>query len=67
MKIKKYIFPVVSLLALASCNYPEVNTNVYGITEEEMKQGGLLYGAPFMDMQKLVIPIGSPTRPQDRK
>lgn len=61
MKIKKYIFPVVSLLALASCNYPEVNTNVYGITEEEMKQGGLLYGAPFMDMQKLVIPIGSPT------
>lgn len=61
MKIKKYIFPVVSLLALASCNYPEVNTNVYGITEEEMKQGGLLYGAPFMDMQKLVVPIGSPT------
>lgn len=62
MKIKKYIFPVVSLLALASCNYPEVNTNVYGITEEEMKQGGLLYGAPFMDMQQLVIPIGSPTQ-----
>lgn len=62
MKIKKYIFPVVSLLALASCNYPEINTNVYGITEDEMKQGGLLYGAPFMDMQQLVIPIGSPTQ-----
>ena len=59
--IKKYILPVVSVLALASCNYEDVNTNIYGVTDEEMKQGGLMYGAPFMDMQKLVIPIGSPT------
>lgn len=62
MKIKIYVFTVVSLFALGSCNYTEVNTNVYGITEDEMKQGGLLYGAPFMDMQQLVIPIGSPTQ-----
>lgn len=61
MKIKKYLIPVLSVLALASCDYEQINTNVYGITEEEMKTGGLLYGAPFMDMQKLVIPIGSPT------
>ena len=61
MKIKKYILPVVSVLAMASCNYEDVNTNIYGITDDEMKQGGLMYGAPFMDMQKLVIPIGSPT------
>lgn len=61
MKIRKYLIPVLSVLALASCNYEKINTNIYGITEEEMKQGGLLYGAPFMDMQKLVIPIGSPT------
>lgn len=61
MKIRKYLIPVLSVLALASCDYEKINTNIYGITEEEMKQGGLLYGAPFMDMQKLVIPIGSPT------
>lgn len=61
MKIKRYLIPVLSVLALSSCDYEKINTNIYGITEEEMKQGGLLYGAPFMDMQKLVIPIGSPT------
>ena len=61
MKIRKYLIPALSVLALASCNYEKINTNIYGVTEEEMKQGGLLYGAPFLDMQKLVIPIGSPT------
>ena len=61
MKLKKYLIPVLSVLAMASCDYEQINTNVYGITEDEMKSGGLLYGAPFMDMQKLVIPIGSPT------
>lgn len=61
MKIKRYLIPLLSVLALFSCDYEKINTNIYGITEEEMKQGGLLYGAPFMDMQKLVIPIGSPT------
>ena len=61
MKIKKYILPVVSVLFLASCNYEDVNKNIYGITDDDMKQGGLMYVAPFMDMQKLVIPIGSPT------
>ncbi len=60
MKIKKYILPVVSMLTMVSCNYEDVNKNIYGVSEEEMKQGGLLYGAPFMDMQKMVIPIGSP-------
>lgn len=61
MKLKKYLIPVFSVLALTSCEYEEVNTNIYGVTDAEMRQGGLLYGAPFMDMQKLVIPIGSPT------
>jgi hypothetical protein len=61
MKIRNYLIPVFSVLALASCNYEQINTNIYGVTEEGMKTGGLLYGAPFMDMQKLVIPIGSPT------
>lgn len=61
MKIRNYLIPVFSVLVLASCNYEQINTNIYGVTEEGMKTGGLLYGAPFMDMQKLVIPIGSPT------
>lgn len=49
------------LLLVMACNdYQEVNTDIYGATEEDLKMGGLLYGAPFMDMQQTVIPIGSP-------
>ena len=51
MKIRNYLIPVFSVLAHASCNYEQINTNIYGVTEEGMKTGGLLYGAPFMDMQ----------------
>ena len=63
MKIKKFICPIVALLLMAACgDYVEVNTSTTGATDEELKQGGLLYGAFFMKMQQTVIPIGSPSQ-----
>lgn len=59
MKLKKYIFPLISLTLMTSCNYEDINTNIYGVSDEEL--GALLYGTSFMDMQQRVIPIGSPT------
>jgi len=60
MKLRKYIYPLLALLMVSSCEYEEVNRSTTGVTDEELKQGGLLYGARFMEMQQLVIPIGSP-------
>lgn len=58
--MKRFIIPFISLFLVVACDYQAINTNIYGVTDEEMKMGGLSYGAPFMDMQQLVIPIGSP-------
>lgn len=59
--MKRFIIPFISLFLVVACDYQAINTNIYGVTDEEMKMGGLSYGAPFMDMQQLVIPIGSPS------
>ena len=58
--MKNYIFLALTLCAaLSACDYEAVNTNVYGVSDEEL--GPLKYGARFMNMQQKVIPIGSPT------
>lgn len=61
--MKKYIY-IVFIILLASCtsDFEKINKNIYGAGEEDIKMGGLAYGAPFMKMQQLVIPIGSPER-----
>lgn len=59
MKLKKYILSLASLALITSCDYEDINTNIYGVSDEEL--GALLYGTSFMDMQQKVIPIGSPT------
>lgn len=57
--IKKYITLCACTLAfMTACNYEEVNTDRYGVSDEEL--GPLKYGARFLDMQQQVIPIGSP-------
>lgn len=58
--MKKYILIALSLLTMVSCNYEETNTDKYGVTDDELKMGGLIYGVSFIEMQKLIIPIGSP-------
>lgn len=61
--MKRNIIVLAILAFLSACaDFQEINTDVYGVTDEEYKQGGLAYGAPFMKMQQLVIPIGSPDK-----
>lgn len=60
MKLK-YLLSSIAFVCFASCDYEKVNSNIYGVSDEEMKQGGLLYGTSFQEMQQSVIPIGSPT------
>lgn len=61
--MKKYIIPILACLMMSACDYEDVNKNFYGITDDEL--GPLTYGAPFMEMQQYVIPIGSPTLTTD--
>lgn len=61
MKIKNCILIIASLLAVSACDYEDINTSSTGVSDDELKQKGLMYGAPFMAMQQRVIPIGSPS------
>lgn len=59
--MKKHIVYLLAICTLFACDYEKVNTNLYGITDEDTKMGGLAYGGPLMNMQQLVVPIGSPS------
>lgn len=59
--MKRNILLVFLLVVLCGCtDFQDINTDIYGVTDQEYKMGGLAYGAPFLKMQQLVIPIGSP-------
>lgn len=60
-KIKQYkLFAVVfALLALASCNYEEINTNRFEMTDEEGIMDGIAMGGLITTMQKSVFPTGT--------
>ncbi len=60
MNIKKYILPLMAFAALSACNQEEINTNIYGVSDDDLRLGGLDYGTALMDMEQQVIPIGSP-------
>lgn len=61
MNIKKYLLvPGLALLTLAACNQEEVNTSVHGVTDQDLRTGGLEYGTALQNMQQEVISIGSP-------
>lgn len=61
MKIRNCILLMASFLCMTACDYEDINTSTTGVSDDELKQKGLLYGAPFMAMQQRVIPIGSPS------
>ena len=61
MNIKKYILPLMAFAALSACNQEEINTNIYGVSDDDLRLGGLDYGTALMDMEQQVIPIGSPS------
>ncbi len=61
MKIKKYLLIFCSLATLCSCeDYVDINKSTTGITDEEL--GTLLYSTKLTEIQKYVIPIGSPSQ-----
>lgn len=63
MNIKKYLLvPGLALLTLVACKQEEINTNVHGVTDQDLRTGGLEYGTALMNMQQEVISIGSPTK-----
>ena len=47
------------LLTLASCNYEEINTNPYEMTEEMGVMDGIAMGASITTMQRFVLPVGT--------
>ena len=51
----------MALAALSACNQEEINTNIYGVSDDDLRVGGLDYGTALMDMEQQVIPIGSPS------
>ena len=63
--MKKYIYLALIALLSACADYEDINSNIYGVTDSELKAGGLAYGSAFMKMQQLVIPIGSPDKTTD--
>lgn len=57
--MRKYITLFLTLCLMSACDYEAINTNTLGVSDKEL--GPLKYGARFMNMQQLVIPIGSPS------
>lgn len=59
MKLKKYILPLCLLGLLSSCeDYEDINKSTTGVTDEEL--GSLLYATKLTEIQKYIIPIGTP-------
>lgn len=48
-----------AILALASCNYEEINTNPFEMTDEEGIMDGIAMGGLVTAMQKSVFPTGT--------
>lgn len=48
-----------AILALASCNYEEINTNPFEMTDEEGTMDGIAMGGLVTAMQKSVLPTGT--------
>lgn len=56
---------VASLLlvgGVTSCMPSDLNTNIYGISEEENNAGGRSVGSPVMTIMQKIIPIGTPAQ-----
>lgn len=49
----------LSLLTLSSCNYEEINTNQYEVTEEMETMDGIAVGASITTMERYVFPVGT--------
>lgn len=65
MKMKRILYKslvcagALSLLMLPSCNYEEINTNPYEMTEEMGAMDGIAMGASITTMERFVFPVGT--------
>lgn len=57
--ILKMVTGLCAFSMLFSCNYEEVNTNPYGMTEEMGRWDGVALGGNFTAMQRWVVPVGT--------
>lgn len=55
----KFFAAAFAVLAFASCNYEEVNTNPFEMTDEEGIMDGIAMGGLVTAMQKYVFPTGT--------
>ncbi len=55
----KLVAAAFAMLALASCNYEEINTNPFEMTDEEGIMDGIAMGGLVTAMQKSVFPTGT--------
>ncbi len=61
MKITKYLLALTVAVAGISCDdFEDINKSTTGVTDEEL--GTLLYQTKLTEIQKYVIPIGSPAQ-----
>lgn len=49
----------------ASCDYEEVNTNPYEVTDEEANRDGVAVGGSIMSLARQVFPVGTPANKTD--
>lgn len=57
--ISVWFAAALSLLTLSSCNYEEINTNPYEVTDEMLIMDGIAVGASITTMERYVFPVGT--------
>lgn len=57
--IIKFLAGISVLSLAASCNYEEINTNPYEMTDEMGKMDGLSLGSYITTMERYVLPVGT--------
>ncbi|WP_338158298.1 RagB/SusD family nutrient uptake outer membrane protein [uncultured Phocaeicola sp.] len=60
-KINQYklLAGICALSFLSSCDYEDINTNPYEMTDEMGKMDGIAMGGPILSMERHVVPVGT--------
>ena len=59
MKHLYILMAAAVMLGITGCNYEEINTNPFEMTEEEGMMDGIATGGLITAMQRAVIPVGT--------
>ncbi len=57
--IIKFVVGISAISLVASCNYEEINTNPYEMTDEMGKMDGISLGSYITAMERYVLPVGT--------